>query len=334
MTTQQDLRFTALRGANRKEKGGAPEDARQGIVMDTILEARAPDNGATSYQVSSERKKLGVWLDDLVSKSQAKPSARVISLTPDLAQVLLDRNSANRKVSVTLVDSYAREIKYGRWAFNGEPIIVSNTGELNDGQHRCQAVIEAEKAIEVILIVGVARETRTTLDQGRVRTASDFLSMEGNTRTGILAAAANNVIQVRTWGYVTTNARRKSTKSEILAFVDANPHLARSVELVHAKGADAAGGKTVLASAHFLFRATRYREDADHFILSVINGSGLSAGSPILYARNRLINERKLLRAPDRMELLYKAWNAWKRGDKFSHVKIFGGELPVLEGEG
>lgn len=328
----QDVRFTALRGANRKEKGGAPEDARQGIVMDTILEARAPDNGATSYQNSSERKKLGVWLDDLVSKSQAKPSARVISLTPDLAEVLLDRNPANRKISETLVESYSREIASGRWAFNGEPIIVSDTGELNDGQHRCKAVVEAGYPIDVILIVGVARDTRTTLDQGRVRTAGDFLSMDGNIYTNVLAAAASIAWGVRRRGMVPTGSWQRATKSEVLDFVRENPGLAKSVVLVHMKGADAAGGKSVLAATHFLLKSTRHKDDADHFILSVITGSGLAAGSPILYVRNRMINERRMLRNADRVELLFKAWNAWKRGEKLTRMQIVGGELPILEG--
>lgn len=301
--------------------------------MDTILEARAPDNGAIAYQISSERKKLGVWLDDLVSKSQAKPSARVISLTPALAEVLLDRNPANRKINFRAVETYTHEIRGNRWSFNGEPIIVANTGELNDGQHRCMAVIEAGKAIDVLLIVGVDRETRVTLDQGRARTAADYLSMSGNLNTMQLASAANYLWQYRNRGLVYSGGARGgavATKGEIMDVVAANPGLERSLALVQVKGADAVGGRAILAFVHFVF-STVNREDADFFIHQLTTGAGLRAGDAILYVRNRIINGRGALKKGEKIELLFKGWNAWRKRESVNHMKIIGGVLPVLE---
>lgn len=317
------------------KNGGTPEGARQGTCnMLSVTEPRTAGNSAPSkspeLHVVSTAKKMGIWLDSLVEKSQTKPSSQIVSLTPVMAEALLDRNPANRRISEVLVENYAHEIRGGHWAFNGEPIIVSDTGELNDGQHRCRAVIEAGKAIDVILIVGIKRNTRTTLDQGRVRTIGDFLSMEGNTYTNVLGAAANIVWQYRMRGTVGSSGRARGTKGELLAFVSDNPGIVRSVALVHEKGADAAGGKTILAAAHFILSSIS-KEDADHFILSLIRGAGLRVGDPILYARNRLINERHLLRAPERLELLFKAWLAWRNRETVKRIWL-NGTLPAMEG--
>lgn len=317
-----------------KEKGGTPEGARQGIQsMLNVAEKVVPLQSVTAgLHIESARKKLGIWLDTLVEKSKSKPISQIISLTPEMAELFLGRNPANRKVSETLVETYAHEIDRGRWVFNGEPIIISDTGELNDGQHRCRAVIEAGKPIETVLIVGIKRDTRTTLDQGRARTASDYLSMEGNINTVVLAAAANYVWQYAHHGAVVGNTDKKATKSEVLETVDGNASLKRSVAFVSVAAAKAVGGASVLAFCHYTFRNTQHPEDADFFIHTLMNGAGLKIGSPILYARNRLVNERGRIRANEKAEIIFKAWNAWRRGENLSRMIINGtGLLPVVE---
>lgn len=317
------------------KKGGTPEGVRQEkINMLNVAEAKPVGKAniiTAGFHTQSAHKKLAIWLDSLVEKAKDKPVVQMVSLTPELAEVLLGRNPANRKISESIVENYAHEIEGGRWAFNGEPIIVSDTGELNDGQHRCRAVIAANTAIDTILIVGIKRDTRTTLDQGRTRTAGDYLSMEGNVYATVLGAAANIAWQVRERGVVKRGGSAMATKSEVLQFVREHPGLVRSVAYVHEKGADAAGGKTVLAASHFLLCATGRPEDADHFIISLICGAGLRVGDPILYVRNRLINERRILRNGDRVELIFKAWNAWRKRETVTRMILTGSVLPVLE---
>ena len=327
-------RFTNPSGS--QEKGRAPGGCGQKeINMDTIVQARSAGNGSAPISSGmSEHRKLAIWLDKLVEEAKAKkkPVAQMVSLTPALAQVLLDRNPDNRKISSTTVETYAHDIAGGRWAFNGEPIIVADTGDLNDGQHRAQAVIEAGRPIDVVLLIGVPRDTRTTLDRGKVRTVGDYLAMDGHTYSNVLGAAASLFWSYKNRGVVATGSHSRATKSDALATVREYPGLERSVMLVHEKGADAAGGKSMLAFVHFALCGVSRREDADRFILSVINGAGLKFGDPILYARNRLVNERGKLRAPDKAELLFRAWNAHRKGETgVKRISLLGGVLPVLE---
>lgn len=301
--------------------------------MDTVLEARAAGNSGNEFRGSSERKKLGIWLDDLVKRSAEKPISQIVKLTPILAEVLLDRNPANRKISPRITETFARDMAAGNWQFNGEPVIVAKSGELNDGQHRCSAVVMAGRAIDVILIVGVERETRMTLDRGRNRTVGDYLSMDGFTDTNVLGAAAGLFCAYRETNQASHGGAQyqRMTKSEILKAVADYPGLQNSVKFVAVKGADAAGGKSVLAFCHFVFRQIGRSEDADNFMYGILTDTGLRAGDPTLYVRNRLINERGKLRTGARVELIFRGWNAWRRGEKISRLLLQGGELPKLE---
>lgn len=318
-----------------QQKGRKPEGCGQKEnVMNTVVQmepvGKVHQPETAGFHTQSANRKLGIWLDSLVEKAKEKPVVQMVKLTPELALLLLDRNPSNRKLTESLVENYTHEIAGGRWAFNGEPIIVSNTGELNDGQHRCHGVIGAQKAIDVLMVVGVERGTRTTLDQGKARTVGDYLTMEGRSYANVLGAVAGYVWQFRNRGMLASGSRTRATKGEVMETVSQNKGLERSVATVHVKGADAAGGKSVLAFAHFILGSIN-RDDADYFVHALITGAGLKAGDPVLYVRNRLINERGRLRANEKAELIFKGWNAWRRGDRISRLLLTGGTLPVLE---
>lgn len=115
------------------------------------------------------------------------------TLTPQMAQMLLDRNPDNRAIQERAanrsVGAYAAMMLRGEWRLNGEPIIVSREGLLNDGQHRASACVLSNTSIPVSITFGVERETRSTVDQGKARSNGDVLSLAGETDVNRLAAA-------------------------------------------------------------------------------------------------------------------------------------------------
>lgn len=302
--------------------------------METVMQARSAGNGSAPISSGvSEHKKLAVWLDKLVeeSKAKGKPVAQMVKLTPALAALLLERNPANRKISASAVERFAYEISGDRWTFNGEPLIVSDTGELNDGQHRCSAVVEAGKAIDVVMIVGVPRESRTTLDQGRMRTAADYLSMGGHHNSIVLAAAASYLWQYRNRGALASGSPGRATKSEVMATVSSNPGLRRSVEMFTTKSARSLGGVALLAFCHFAIGGVAKREDADTFFVALTEGANLGKGHPALYVRNRMLTFAGTRDQNGKAELIFRAWNAWRTNQKVDRIWLSGGVLPVLE---
>jgi len=303
--------------------------------MHGVMEARTSRNAVPDiapFNLVSENKKLGIWLDRLIadSNSKGKPTAHVVKLTPELAKILLDRNADNRKVNESAVERYAYEIDGGRWAFNGEPIIVAADGSLNDGQHRSLAVVRADKPIDVVMIVGVERETRTTLDQGRMRSAGDYLAMEGHTNTINLATAAQYAWQYLTYGRINPKGSR-ATKSEIISFVASHPSLQRSVSLFEMKKTRYLGGHAVFAFCHFAIGQIGRREDVDQFFFAMIEGSNLPKGDPALYARNRLLLMTGSREQNAKAELIFRCWNAFRKGEVVSRFHLSDAVLPVLE---
>lgn len=324
-----------IRVGSSKEKGGSPEDARQEVKpMEAVAVKERERNVVTPLNSGmSENRKLAIWLEKLVADSvqKGKPVSQMVSLTPALAEMLLNRNPVNRKINEAAVERYAYDIRGGRWTFNGEPIIVADSGELNDGQHRCAAVIEAGKPIDIVLIIGVPRDTRTTLDQGRTRTAGDYLSMEGHVNTNNLAAAANYAWQYRARGMLAQGSASRAMKSEVMRFVADNPALARSLSLFNVKQGRGLGGLSFLAFCHFVISGVGRPEDVDTFFIALTEGVNLGRGHPALYVRNRMMTLSNDRVQNAKAELIFRAWNAWRKGETMGKVWLQGGVLPVLE---
>src|SRR5690606_35673856 len=138
---------------------------------------------AVLISTQSPEKRAADWLLAHVAKAGNKPTAVVDTLTPALARVLPDRIADTRPPNDGLVDDYARDMSSGKWHMNGEPIIIAQNGMMNDGQHRCHGVIETDIAVPMVFVFGVERESRATVDQGRMRTVSDYLAMNGHSNT-------------------------------------------------------------------------------------------------------------------------------------------------------
>ena len=164
-------------------------------------------------------------LDEWVKRGRSEVFSVTTDLTPELAQELLNRNIDNRPVAIDAtgvrnVAAYAAAMWRGEWQLNGSTIVVARTGELNDGQHRCLACIEADVAVPVTMVFGVERETRTTLDQGRARSPGDILAMIGETNTNIMAT----YLQFRWMLDARRSLQDRITQDELLAALKRFPH--------------------------------------------------------------------------------------------------------------
>lgn len=109
-----------------------------------------------------------------------KDRLQTITLTPELAMQLLERNGLNRPLNEQHVSRIARQIKGGKWRFNGDSIKVADTEDILDGQHRLWAVIESKQAVETVIVYGIEREAFSTIDTLRKpRSGSDVLALVG-----------------------------------------------------------------------------------------------------------------------------------------------------------
>lgn len=276
------------------------------------------------------------WLSEQLERARGEPggvSTVMATLSPELAEVLTEpsRNPSNRSVSEIYVKNYSQDILDGRWGFNGESIKITSDGLLNDGQHRCYAVLAAGKGIETMFVFGVPRESRTTLDQGKSRWAADYLTMEGHPDAYTLGAVAGFVCQFRKRRILDNAGTWRPTKSEVLLLANTDPAVAAAVAAVTRRNSMNLGGRGLLGFCFYAIAERAGPVDAKAFIDALKDGANLSQRDPILYARNRIATERKRLSLNDRAELIFRAWNAHRLGSSPLTLMVKGGPLPELE---
>jgi hypothetical protein len=100
---------------------------------------------------------------------------------PGMAKMLLENTpSSQRTLRPRLVDRYAGDILAGRWRATGDPIRLNSKLELIDGQHRCAAVIKADRAVsDVVLEILHDDRAFEALDQAAPRNLRDVMKMTG-----------------------------------------------------------------------------------------------------------------------------------------------------------
>jgi len=303
-------------------------------MLNTMTEAEIEKTTAKITDTHPEEtRRMKKWLEDRITASKKKPSAEIVTLTPVLAQLLLDRNPKNRPLSMRNVDCLTQDIANGAFVFNGESIVVTKTGVMGDGQHRCIGVLQTGKSIEVCIVFGPEEDTRYTIDSGKSKTLSNYLAMKGRLYTHALGPAVTYYLQWRQYGTIARQgANQKAmtpTKAAVLKGADNLRGFDASIEFT-APCMKTTRSHAVLAFCHYAFVKRTDRATADWFVGMIINGEGLRKGDPAYYCRERLLN-LAYSRAEQKAEVIFRCWNAWRRNEKVNVLRLTGGDLPKLE---
>lgn len=115
-----------------------------------------------------------------------------ILLTPEMARELLAHNyHKNRKIRKSAVDRIKQDILADRWnpelSFYQDPIMVTEDGILMNGQHRCMAVVQANRAVSTYWQRNVPESIYKMLDGGTVRSAADYCDAPNKIAVAALA---------------------------------------------------------------------------------------------------------------------------------------------------
>lgn len=274
------------------------------------------------------------WLRRNIAQATSSPTHVIADLTPEVAAALLERNPHNRHVQEATVIRYARDMEQQLFdGMNGESIKISKCGYLNDGQHRCQAVIMSGRSIRTMFVFGLERESRKTLDCGATRTAGHYMSMDGIKNANNIAAMAKLVFMIERTGKIRGGIETPS-KQEVMRFsAEHMEKLQTSFSAVHRKGANRVAALSLLGAAHYLM-ARIDPVDADLFIDAVIEGVGLQKYDPAWAARERLIAPNNRLNQNEQMNILFRCWNKYRAGEKVIQIyySVHKGELlPALK---
>ncbi len=99
-------------------------------------------------------------------------------ITPVKAnEILLKRNPDNyRNLKGNAARLYGKEMKEGRWMFNGDVIRFDWDGNLIDGQHRLEAIKNTGIPQEFIIVKGLDPKCAQTIDIGYKKSVEDYLN--------------------------------------------------------------------------------------------------------------------------------------------------------------
>lgn len=105
-----------------------------------------------------------------------------ILVTPERAKEFLKNNyHKNRPLRPSVVSQYATDISAGLWNEDiseiDNALAISEDGKLINGQHRCQAVILADKSIYIWAYFDVPIEMYEFFDGGAKRSAGDIIDL-------------------------------------------------------------------------------------------------------------------------------------------------------------
>lgn len=272
------------------------------------------------------------WFAERMLRAETEVFSETAVITPAVAKVLLQRNPDNRRIRQGRLAEIRADLENGRWVFNGESIIVAKGGVMNDGQHRMMAVRDSGVPMKAVIVFGVQRSSRLTIDQGTVRTTADYLEMSGNAyESNAVAAISRMLLQYEKHSTIDTkrvHGQQPPTKSEIHGFaVDNGKEITKALSRL-TKGWSSIGTKSLFAVAHILF-ARRDEDAANVFIDRLLDGANIGPGNIIYILRERLLADQKM-KPWDRFEAIVRAWNAMRRGENIARIQIMG-RLPKIE---
>jgi hypothetical protein len=211
----------------------------------------------------------------------------VITLTPDMAYAMLEKNKHNRPLDSANVARLERAIKNDRWKFNGDTIKISEEGDVLDGQHRLWAVINTGKSVRTAIVYGVKRDAFATIDTARkLRTGSDVISINGVTRhRKVIASALTWLIRWQAKDGI-PNYRAPENRVENADIEDAlraHPEMGKAAE--RAIALRRLCNVSVMAFLYYVL-ANRNQEIADRMMDTLEDPSGIAVSDPFFRLRN------------------------------------------------
>lgn len=140
-----------------------------------------------------------------------------VLLDPDMAADLMKLNTRNRITKQRSLQSYRRDVSSDRWVNSHESIGIDLNGEMFDGQHRSEAVIQEKKPTIFYFTFNVDVAARAVVDSGIHRSTTEKLYAMMPTMDNKLGTKLATVSRVMMRG-LTTQAFTKWTDQEVAKF--------------------------------------------------------------------------------------------------------------------
>ncbi|MFD9428720.1 MULTISPECIES: hypothetical protein [unclassified Streptomyces] len=265
------------------------------------------------------------------------PIPTVVTITPDTAREILQRNTGNRPLDKSVVAQLVKEIHNGSWQVTHQGIALDGplaTGNIVDGQHRLHAIVQSGMTTPTLVFQNVPPATFSVLDTGKRRSGGDVLALTGERDTTLLSSTIRHVHLFRTspsGSWVGSSSR--VTNNEILAIFRVQPEEFRTaVKQGRILGKELGLIPTAAACAYFLTVESAPVAQAGEWMRGLTTQANLDSDDP----RLALIKVMRQLRGGgtqrrrtdtrSQIGLYIKAWNAWVSGRPVKSLRLQKGE--------
>ena len=270
------------------------------------------------------------------STSQVSTTRELI--TPEVAHLYLQSNTANRPLSESNIRLLAAAIRRGEWQLTHQGIAFDQDGVLLDGQHRLLAVVESGVAVEMMVTRGLSSESFAAMDINRRRTAGQAVTMLGGAlagKNGNLQAATARLWHCWVNGLPVKGAASLVTPMQILEILEAHPRMRRSIDFAKSHSGKMDMAPAAFAVSMYLTQGFDPSMD-DPWLFGILTGVNLGQGDPRLTLRHVMFN-RKAKRlggefdALEQVNAYVKARNAFITGGSFKQFRLGGARpTPIL----
>lgn len=233
-------------------------------------------------------------------------ATEVRTITPEVAEKLLETNVANRPVKVGHVATIANDMKNGLWQFNGDAIRIAATGELLDGQHRLMACVLAKSSFRTLVVSGLPPETKQTIDGGVKRSFGDRLGITGVPYATNVAATARLLAELS--GIPAFRGNTYVSAQEMHLILSKHPEIVDSVKRCHGIYPK---WTTRLSALHYIATYSGHSARAEAMVEVWKTGLPDYDGCPMHALRERVMRDKKLTLRKT-YPMMATAWEAFR----------------------
>lgn len=251
-------------------------------------------------------------------------------ITPTKAKIMLKKNPNNRNLNHTHVEFLTKQMEHGTWMDNGQTVVIDANDNLSDGQHRLNAIIQSGCTLEFIVVRGIAPKAMDTIDTGKIRDASDVLTMNGIPNA---SAVASTVKGLMVWdsenahlsgGGNMMGSGTKITNQNILKYHNKRKKDYQwAFKMGYKKRIGGCNVSQAMAAVMILSRVYP-KPRIEAFVDKVVNGGDYSK-SPThhlpMWLRKRMDSEYKLHRYEQLFAIIY-SFEKWDKEEQVSSILI------------
>ena len=246
-----------------------------------------------------------------------------ILVTPKMAKELLDLNICNRNLKDRTIDTYVTSMKNGLWVKDTyEPIKISESNVLLDGQHRLMAIVKSNCSVYLQIATGLKDDIFKVIDTGSKRNTGDIFTIENIPNANNLPAMISGYCRFKKNIY--GKGFTPLSNSTILdLYYERENFYQETIKKSCSwyKQISRALSPAMIGSFYCLFY-DKCPEMADSFMSKLCGGGDFKA---INLLRTNLVNDKmnnKKLTLENKNILIIKTWNYYRKNENIKILKF------------